>query len=385
MKKILLISVACALLWDCTDVVETPESMRLDLTVTAIDTSIFSTTLFDTTTVPGARVFINSLSYGNSYSAETDSNGRAVFADILPDVYNISSTKRFTADEVILVTGAPTERVLNGQQQGLNIFGMAYGIDLYLTPVTLGTLVFSEIYYNGAKPGKIPYYFHDQFTEIYNNTDSTLYLDSLIIADAAYGYVSEAYIHSVHAYMFPGSGRDYPLGPGEMIIVAQDAINHYIPIVNPNSVDLSGADFEYYVGAKGDVNNSAVPDMIMLHHKYGNDFLYSVMNDAIVLLRVADPYAYGYDNSEQIMLPKSGILDAIEYRESLSEMDKKHLDATIDAGLTGGFSMYSSRSVERHIDHFKDGRAVLMDNNNSSIDFQLLDRPTPGYLAGLEQ
>jgi FKBP-type peptidyl-prolyl cis-trans isomerase 2 len=80
---------------------------------------------------------------------------------------------------------------------------------------------------------------------LYNNSEDVVYLDSLIIADAEYGYRDEDYIHSVHAYMFPGDGDDYPLAPGEMVIVAQDAMNHSAN----NSVDLSGAEFEYYAYA----------------------------------------------------------------------------------------------------------------------------------------
>ena len=41
-------------------------------------------------------------------------------------------------------------------------------------------------------------------------------------------------------YQFPGSGKEYPIKPGEFKIVAATAINHHTED-KPNSVDLSGA------------------------------------------------------------------------------------------------------------------------------------------------
>lgn len=363
----------------CTETVSPPDSMRVDLVITVVDTSAFTQTLTDSTLVDSAQVFVNSLSYGHYFFKLTDSLGRAVFHQVLPDVYSISVTKRLSAAEVEQVVGSPNERALNGQLQGLEVSGVAFDTIVYVTPVALGELLISEIYYNGSPADPIPYYFHDQFLELYNNSQDTIYLDSLIIADVSYGHTDEDVIHAVHAYMFPGSGSDHPLEPGEFVVVAQDAIDHSIR--NLSSIDLRKADFEYYVKDKGDVDNQEVPNMIMLQHKYGIDFLYSVFNCALVILRVADPYEYGYDNFDELLLPKSAILDGVDYRDNLTEIDHKRLDITIDAGLTGGFDAYSGKSVERRIDFFRDGLPVLMDNNNSSIDFQVLISPAPGYLV----
>ncbi len=359
----------------CSESVAPPPSARLNLSVTVVDTSLFSRTLFQTTAVESAQVFINSISFYNYLESRSDSSGLARFEKILPDRYNISATKSLTAEQCSLVTGSPVARVLNGQLQNVEISGSEAQVTILVQPALLSQVVFSEIYYNGSPVNPMPYYFHDQFTEIYNNSAVTVYLDSLIIADAEYGYIDDQYIHSVHAYMFPGDGDDYPLAPGQMILVAQDAINHSAN----HSVDLSGAEFEYYVKDQGDVDNPNSINMIPIHHKYGVDFLYSVMNSAIVLLKVRQPYAAGYDNYNQIMFPKSAVLDGIEYRVNLSEVEYKRLDPSIDAGLTGGFERYNFKSVQRRIERWEGSRAILMDNNNSSIDFQVVDRPTPRY------
>jgi hypothetical protein len=191
------------------------------------------------------------------------------------------------------------------------------------------------------------------------------------------GYIDDDYLHAVHAFMFPGDGKTYPLAPGEFLLVAQDAIDH--SAINLSSVDLSDVPFEYFVPNKGDVDADAT-NMIQLHLKYGNDFLYSVMNNALVLMKVKDPYAYGYDDFERLLLPKEDVLDAVEYRDDLSEMDYKRLDTNLDAGMTGGLQMYSGKSIQRKVDRFIDGRLILMDNNNSSIDFEILETPTPGWV-----
>jgi hypothetical protein len=327
--------------------------------------------------VDSAAVFINSISYFNFYDTLSDSLGVASFVAILPDRYNISVTKRvmFKYEDVLI------EKILNGQLTDIEIFGEDFNTNIYVEPSVTGQLVLSEIYYNGSPPQSpyyIPQYFHDQFTEIYNNSDEVVYLDSIIIADLDYGHADEDCIYTIHAYMFPGSGKDYPLDPGEFVIVAQDAIDH--TVVVPSSVNLSQADFEYYVTDKGDVDNPDVLNMVRIHHKYGVDFLYSVFNDAVVLLKVKDPYACGYSEFDCLKFPKSAVLDGVDYRDNLAEVEYKRLDPSIDAGLTGGFDSYKNKSIQRRIDFYKGERPILMDNNNSSIDFIVLDHPTPGYI-----
>lgn len=369
---LILAGLISSLLMNCTEKIVPPLSMRLDLYVTVVDTSILTQSIRGLPYVDSAHVFIVSKSYRNTYEAITDSNGVAKFEKILPDKYNITVTRRYSAHLCSLATGSPIERVLNAQASNVSVTGKEYSITLYANPSSPSPIVFSEVYYNGSPPNPIPYYFHDQFTELYNNSDEVIYLDSFIIADVEYGYRNEPVIHSVHAYMFPGRGRDYPLEPGKMVIIAQDAADHGVN----NSLDLRTADFEYYAPNQGDIDNPNVPNMIPLHHKYGVDFLYSVMNNALVILKVKDPFALGYDNFQNLLLPKSGVLDGMEYRENLEQIEYKRLDPTIDAGLTGGFERYKMKSVQRRIAYRVNGRAVLMDNNNSSIDFQVVNYPT---------
>ena len=187
------------------------------------------------------------------------------------------------------------------------------------------------------------------------------------------------YIHAIHLYRFPGDGQSYPLGPGELIVIAQDGIDHRE--INLNSLDLSHSNFEYYNHLSGDIDNPLIPNMIQMHHKYGNDFLYSVMNDAILLLKLeAADSLWSYDNFNQILIPRKRIIDGVEYRENLLEYEYKRLTDDVDAGITGGLPMYQGKSIARKVFRVTNDQKILMDNNNSSIDFHVSDTRTPGTI-----
>jgi hypothetical protein len=129
--------------------------------------------------------------------------------------------------------------------------------------------------------------------------------------------------------------------------------------------------------------------MVQIHKKYpGADVLYSTMNDAIVLLgKIKNPYKWGYTvyDNPSIYLPKWAIIDGVEYKDNTAYYDHKYLDASIDGGITGGIPNYSTKSVERIIDHIEDNRVIFSDNNNSSLDFRVLNFPTPGYTEEISE
>ena len=120
----------------------------------------------------------------------------------------------------------------------------------------------------------------DQYVEVYNNADTTVYLDGKILA-SAFWYVWESSldetsldnceefrrwrldpegIWSEWHLRFPGSGREYALTPGQARLVAMQAIDHREVAPELGFPDLSQADFEV-VGTGQDVDNPAVPNM----------------------------------------------------------------------------------------------------------------------------
>ncbi len=364
----------------CKENLTQQHSVQISVQVRTADTSFVTRGIMDTVIVAGAKVELKSVSYGIIYKSVSDSRGIAAFSDIIPDLYHITVNKLYPADIVKQHLAIQKDVNLVGSLSAVPLSTSDEIVEILLKPVFASNLVISEIYYNGAMPPPA-YYFHDQFTEIYNNSSETVYLDSFAVCDPSYSSREDAeFLHCVHLYKFPGSGMDYPLAPGEHVIIAQDAINHQV--YNANSVDLRAADFEYYNRLSGDVDVKEVPNMIQLHHKYGNDFLYSVMNASIVLVKLeAADSVWQYDQFNEILVPNGRAVDGVEYRESTSEFEYKHLPDEIDAGITGGSPAYKGKSVARKILNIVEGQIILMDNNNSSTDFEVLDKPTPGVIG----
>lgn len=117
----------------------------------------------------------------------------------------------------------------------------------------------------------------DQYIRIHNNSAETLYADGLIILESKFltvtkwdytpNIMDEAMTVQVIA-MIPGTGKDYPVLPGESITICDNAMNH--KEANPGSADLSNADFEWYTqstsASNPDVDNPDVPNLEMMYN-----------------------------------------------------------------------------------------------------------------------
>lgn len=116
-------------------------------------------------------------------------------------------------------------------------------------------------------------YQYGGFLALYNNADTTVYVDGIIIArgfELAYDYPNSpcsdylsvtndpTTIWTRFLQEFPGSGRDYPVAPGQTIVIATDAIDHR-PLTQ-DGIDLRSANFEFT--GPPDVDNPAVPNMV---------------------------------------------------------------------------------------------------------------------------
>ncbi len=373
-----LIMALFSLWWGCAEDINQPATVQFRTTVRVVDTSFVTEGIHGQQTVPGATVELHAVHYRLDYQAVTDGRGIAAFEGLIPDLYNSSVRKIYPEDTVLKYLGIKQEQVLVASAAAVQLAQPGDSFSVTLKPVARSPFVFSELYYNGAKPPP-GFYYHDQFTEIYNNSASTVYIDGYVIGDAIYGYRDDPeYVHCEHLYQFPGTGNDYPVEPGEMIVIAQDAIDH--TEISANSIDLSQADFEYYNPLSNDVDNPNVPNMIQIHHEYGFDYLYSVMNDALILAKLEPEDTLKYDSRGHILIPIKRVVDALEYKEDLTNYEYKYLPDELDAGITGGLAMYSGKSIIRKIFKIVNGQIILTDNNNSSIDFKVAKQRTPGWI-----
>ena len=117
-----------------------------------------------------------------------------------------------------------------------------------------GGFVISEIFFTGTTtPEDKQYSGGDAYIIITNNSDVTLFADSIAVLESQFmtidkqdytpNVMNEAF--SVEAvYMIPGNGRSVAVEPGKSLTLAINAIDHRE--ANPNSFDLSGVDFEFY-------------------------------------------------------------------------------------------------------------------------------------------
>ena len=260
-----------------------------------------------------ATVEIVNKTNNEKYTVKPTSDGQVVFTGIVPGTYSVNVSMTLTAAEFTELSG-----IARAEDYHLNysIDNQSYfessSLDLKLiTSEVIGGFVFKQIYYVGSntKDGAL---FRDLFVEIYNNSNTALYADSLCFAlvigknnttpsdfllpnlqfdwSKSIGMVGENantdYLYAKGIFMIPsdGSGKKYLVQPGQSLIIAGTAVDHTKPYVlnsgkeqaigNPTlTVDLSKADFEVYLYPydlklnptatkfASDVDNPQVPDV----------------------------------------------------------------------------------------------------------------------------
>lgn len=348
-----------------------------------VDYSGYMESLFGNKAVRDAKVFIKSNLLGEEFNLITDTSGIVEISGVVSDKYIISASREMSPDEMELITGY---KIYNHKLSNTRIKLIELRADLTETieipmDVVIGgsPIVISEIYACGP-PGSGLYY-HDKYVEIYNQTDSVVYLDKIIVAVVyASSYLGQNYVndpefvHSKNVWIFPGNGTDYPLYPGEFAVCAADAIDHRLNA--PNSVDLSNVKFEFYKDDAPDIDNPSIPNMIKIYQSAGNDWLIGGEQGAIVIAKMPIDSLKWF--GDQLLIPYRYVLDGVEYLKDPMKLENKILNHSIDGGGTGGIQFYTGKSMER-IALNVEGRMVLKDDNNSSVDFVVINKPTPEF------
>ena len=150
--------------------------------------------------------------------------------------------------------------------------------------------IIEEIFFTGTLQSSGKQYYGDGYVKIYNNTDHMLYADGVALMESKFvttqkfDYTPD--IMSTHmtvqaVYVIPGSGTDHPVAPGESFILCDTGIDHRI--ANPNSFDLSRADYEWYdessVPAHLDIDSPTVPNLDKWYC-YTKSFGFSTIGDS---------------------------------------------------------------------------------------------------------
>lgn len=269
-----------------------------------------------------------------------------------------------------------------------------------------GEFLIEELFYTSnivEETGSPDRYHGDQYIKITNNTDELLYADGLMVMEAKINSAQDVtYIPDVRPescgvqaiYVVPGNGTDVPVEPHGSLLIVNNAQNH--KATNPNSFDLTGADFEWYDESTNsaylDVDNPDVPNMdkwfcytmtVWSMHDRGfcgyciamppagtemNTYLENYRWEGQYILQTAAG-DFTMDVTNAYLVPNSWVLDAVNL--SVEEVFYTlSFDTSLDAGYTYcGTTNLDPGRYGKAVIRKKDGNGYLVDTNNSASDF----------------
>jgi hypothetical protein len=309
--------------------------------------------------------------YGESFKFKTDENGILYADGLLASHYTISVNHQIS--EAFSVFGSKEK----------DIYGSQNEVDtIYLRGMPSSAVIINEIY--AAGPVNNVYYMFDLFIELYNNSDEVQYLDGNIICrctkkdNEPSGIITASdgntYVRVIYAFQFPGTpgGKQYPIQPYEFVVVAGDAVDHRQAV--STSIDLSNAQWEFYNKQSTDIDVPNVPNVENILSKTTTDFLIGLTNDAVIISSGKKGVRM---EGTDAMIDLSTVLDGVQYMSN--PIFTRKLDGRVDAGTAGiGIPSYSGKSMERVVLD-KSNPKKHSDTNNSTVDFGVNDKPTPGY------
>ncbi len=329
-------------------------------------------------------------------------NSLAPVTDLLVQgQYTATLTARVKDDATAQISGYATFDLFEEKQ---------VNIDLSLSYKS--PLVFKTIYSTGGAQ----YYVLDSYVEIVNNSDEVQYLDGLMLACPLGNLKQESawqvafpdkYNSGQGAVLaFPGNGTDYPLQPGEFIVLADQAMNHKLAYGTDESKkeeyqkspDLSGANWEKYYG-NGDTDNENVPNMkvVYTNNKSMKMWAFGVTGRAYMLIRLPEgmtPEQFAADENNYsttpntsattlfMLFPSKYVLDAVDiYGNGVAaESNYPFFLAKDDAKGVEASPSYAGKCVRRKVEKIVNGRVYYKDSNNSSVDFKNNQDNTPGLV-----
>jgi hypothetical protein len=341
----------------------------------------------------GLSIVLEDIKYGTKKEAVLTDNTISI-KEVAAGNHNVKITGKLVAPNgdiyLMSIKGSGNNNFFLSKEKEL--------LELEVTGLRENALIFKEIFFAGTTP----FYFRNQFYEIYNNSpDQVMYLDGACFANLTPVTATtklplwpeedgDKYAYAERIWKFPGNGTDYPLQPGESCVISQFAANHKLPQYNPDSpVDGSSSEFEF------NMDNPNFPDqpaIDMIHIFYNGQsvkgsipqYLTSVFGGAYVLFRPfpGDNYDPVNDTSMSstdlsststqlyAKIPIEYVLDAVEAGHNETMLTAKRVPAVLDAGMTYVGATYNSLGVARKkIGENADGTPILQDTNNSTDDF----------------
>ena len=319
-------------------------------------------------------------------------------------VYNISVNGTITYQ----LNGKQIKANVKARRDNIAIQSTSTATNLALDVYTAQEgFIITEIFFTGTTTPKGFMYTDDQYIKIGNNSDTTMYADGLAFIESFFtsddkhdyqpNIMNEAMTIDA-IYVIPGTGKQHPVKPGEELTIALTAIDHR-PI-NPNSFDLSSAEFEIFDKTSDPEGDQDNPKIENLENWYGNfDGTFVMHTRGVKSYALARPmvdmetymkgyrYKFGYifrqgdyvipmDEKEYFM-PNPWIVDAVNL--AVPTVHEWNLVSPIlDKGFTYcGQVDFDETRYNKAVVRKKDGNKWI-DTNNSSIDFE--PNAVPTYL-----
>lgn len=370
---------------------------------------------------------------GEDFTLQTNEQGIAILPSAIVGNYSVVSSHSLSEQEVLDLTGNITSGNLpfNGSIASFELSSSNQLATLVLESAgTIGNIIIRQVYYSGS-PNEAAA-LRDGFIEIYNNSNTTEYIDRWYLglterstrtsegirsadgvvytlpdfqydwtksldlggSQASGNALNTEYIYARDLYQFPGDGDDYPILPGQAIVIARDAVNHQSTAESPElTIDLSNADFEVFYNSNFDVDNAEVPNMTIIQERrpggtnlildgFGRNGFFLLDNNANV---VTYPEVLRPDRAENFIgdarfyfmqIPITEVIDGVQgNRFDVDSRVALVFPNSIDAGfVTNPGGLRSSEALIRKITpaSVNNDRKVYQDTNNSSSDFEVI-------------
>lgn len=340
---------------------------------------------------------------GTILTAATDAKGIATFSDLLPDVYDISTTWELTNEQYQTLTGTIE------QNSGCTVSGSLNAQLLSekeeTAPLLLPThvalkrdIVIGKIASAGSKDANNRTYMAGKYLELYNQADDSVDVSGLYIGllettspqPFTLENLHEVYDDSVVVVkqVFQISAdKPYKVGPGGTVLLVNSATDH--SDVNELEYNLTDADFESKDETGTTMNNPDTPALLTTFTVFSKNATMNLMQGGpcgVIIFRTNEDidqwqHSYGYEKTTgtlfYLLVPKRVILDGVDYIKNRStgvDVSSKRLYKEIDAGYTviESISGWTGEVVYRRTSKLAaDGHKILMDTNNSLNDFKV--------------
>lgn len=270
-----------------------------------------------------------------------------------------------------------------------------------------GTVIKEIFFTSSTFSGTQRPYTDDQYLILTNNSDHLIYADSLAIVESKFqsdmqweltpDLMKDAITVS-WLYLIPGNGTSVPVEAGESLLIALNAKNH--TTINSNSIDLSGAQFEFYDVSPNteffDEDNPAATNLIkwysdlwsytMLNNKGSKSYGIVRMHSDYDTFIESNYYKYTYivnaawgtyeSNGDGYFIPNSWVIDWVNLA-IMNEWAWNVASPSLDSGWTYCAETSSDKSryglsVIRKLDE----SGKLVDTNNSTNDFLPRQKPS---------